>query len=480
MTQAQLISNAQALASRLTRGRYDKADSVQTNRNVSEDELLSRSHGVDHRKKRRMGSNSIPAAPDHSLGSLSCRDLADIACARNSAISFDQSIAYPRQTYVSSNKYEYATDLNSNGNFASTCSFSDADTLSSSHRSPQPPAQSRASMGPSESPMAIRLHEAPTISPAVSQLGSRTVSCNCKKSRCLKLYCDCFRAMKYCDGCNCQQCANAPEYENERQKSMMSITERNPEAFKPRITSDSPRKRTNGMLKDELSPAVVQYHFSGCHCKKSACLKKYCECYQAQIPCQAKCRCQDCKNTVADGIFTETGVKDFSLKSPGGMVDDSHIQYTTPNVPNSLVQGLVRAARVVEHRITPSDLYCRQPLVHRQDNLIVRESHLSDKRAEASERMPNGLIPNPSTSFCSTSDSSAMGNISNISVDVLTAVLAAKLRSAGSLGGSGASPEECIREGLLLMQQQGIILSRQQNHKDQDSSAESAAIGRCV
>lgn len=33
--------------------------------------------------------------------------------------------------------------------------------------------------------------------------------CNCKKSRCLKLYCDCFAAGQYCKHtCSCQSCLN--------------------------------------------------------------------------------------------------------------------------------------------------------------------------------------------------------------------------------------------------------------------------------
>ena len=43
----------------------------------------------------------------------------------------------------------------------------------------------------------------------------KAVTCNCKNSQCLKLYCDCFSAMGYCDPsvCSCQGCSNTPENE---------------------------------------------------------------------------------------------------------------------------------------------------------------------------------------------------------------------------------------------------------------------------
>lgn len=60
------------------------------------------------------------------------------------------------------------------------------------------------------------------------------LKCNCKNSKCLKLYCECFRAGHYCSGCNCLNCRNLPEYEDDRQKAIQHISSRNPFAFKPK------------------------------------------------------------------------------------------------------------------------------------------------------------------------------------------------------------------------------------------------------
>lgn len=64
--------------------------------------------------------------------------------------------------------------------------------------------------------------------------------CSCKKSKCLKLYCECFAAGRHCGKeCGCVCCNNTEEHEDCIKEAKLQIKERNPNAFEQKIIFSS-------------------------------------------------------------------------------------------------------------------------------------------------------------------------------------------------------------------------------------------------
>jgi len=64
--------------------------------------------------------------------------------------------------------------------------------------------------------------------------------CTCKKSKCLKLYCQCFASSSLCDTekCKCLTCENSSGKEEEIENARKVILERNPSAFEDKFRSE--------------------------------------------------------------------------------------------------------------------------------------------------------------------------------------------------------------------------------------------------
>ncbi|KAK1386101.1 CRC domain-containing protein [Heracleum sosnowskyi] len=105
--------------------------------------------------------------------------------------------------------------------------------------------------------------------------------CNCKETKCLKLNCDCFAAGYYCgQNCSCQGCFNTREYQDTVLDTRQNIVSRDPLAFAPKILQQVGESPANNIQDiNKLTPSSTRNE-RGCNCKKSMCLKRYCQCYK--------------------------------------------------------------------------------------------------------------------------------------------------------------------------------------------------------
>jgi len=71
---------------------------------------------------------------------------------------------------------------------------------------------------------------------------------------------------------------------------------RNPTAFQPKVLEVFSAEGMDAADGD-TPRSMVARHKKGCSCKRSNCLKKYCECFQEGVNCGDHCKCEGCKNS---------------------------------------------------------------------------------------------------------------------------------------------------------------------------------------
>lgn len=118
--------------------------------------------------------------------------------------------------------------------------------------------------------------------------------CNCKHSECQKDYCECFRNGGYCGpSCKCQSCKNTQIEKVVR--SSLPRADAHAVVKKPAIVRDSGHKLVLRIEPFDQPAQKVPGEIK-CNCKKSMCVKKYCDCFSSGAFCTASCNCTQCAN----------------------------------------------------------------------------------------------------------------------------------------------------------------------------------------
>ena len=136
--------------------------------------------------------------------------------------------------------------------------------------------------------------------------------CNCSRSQCLKLYCECLSKGNLCNsGCRCLNCLN-------NQRSL---------AYRDNILRTMKTKNIKGEKNHEEvgigeeNGAESKAKGEGCRCKRSMCKKKYCECFINGLKCTKFCRCQGCKNKEKTLLFP----KKLKIEKPAVKIENEGI-----------------------------------------------------------------------------------------------------------------------------------------------------------
>lgn len=126
-----------------------------------------------------------------------------------------------------------------------------------------------------------------TPSKSSRETSPANIRCKCNRSKCLKAYCMCFSFGKMCENCDCINCHNRgrKEHMKEYKKAQNLVNARNSNNSQPDIYNTP-----------SIRYALSMPSNSGCNCRKSECLKKYCVCYKHGIKCTDTCACYICNN----------------------------------------------------------------------------------------------------------------------------------------------------------------------------------------
>jgi len=135
------------------------------------------------------------------------------------------------------------------------------------------------------------------------ELGGGRIHCTCKKTKCIKKYCECFSSGVFCFNCKCDNCENVGFFVDDNNNNNVInnhiITDNN-NINDNEINENKNNKQNNESNYDNKETNSKKLII--CTCSKSGCNKNYCECFKAKVKCNNKCRCIKCLNKPDDII----------------------------------------------------------------------------------------------------------------------------------------------------------------------------------
>lgn len=219
--------------------------------------------------------------------------------------------------------------------------------------------------------------------------------CNCKRSRCLKLYCECFAAGIYCKDCNCCECLNvvpasiSPEEIAARAKARQESDGPDEFGYEDRVrhcdAGGSPlgadsQLRTGGLASSSSSSTSKRKQHAkrseaGCSCKRSLCLKKYCECFEAGVFCDKSCRCISCHNTPGNPelALARQKLQKAEAKAAAAAASNGNASRVSPRPLVTPCGGSVDSPAVVGQRpVISGDILLETPVNHSKKSGIPK------------------------------------------------------------------------------------------------------------
>jgi hypothetical protein len=117
----------------------------------------------------------------------------------------------------------------------------------------------------------------------LTKLPSSRIGSRCRKSKCMRLHCRCFKDLEYCAKfCKCLDCLNTISHQSARDFVIKKTAEINSNAFINKFS----------VIPSNNKKSV---YIEGCLCK-TGCNRNYCECFKNGAGCSLICKCANCQN----------------------------------------------------------------------------------------------------------------------------------------------------------------------------------------